>query len=232
MKDKNERRLFLKQSALTTAGIGAAMSSLSAKDPVMEKMYAKFTSDHVNTVMNKISSASPNDRAALAFSQTMDNIVELYEFETDHGTNRVMSMAKGFLKNIDVDNYGIDTDGFFGLPQALSNCLVGAYLASIDKFNFGEYTSNELRRSFDLVRDIEPDFLPIFAEKIEYQLANDANMAEKFATIGEPNLRAILKNNRNMRDVSKIDPVTVTWVVIGVVTVVVAVFAVLFGEKR
>ena len=48
-------------------------------------------------------------------------------------------MAEKFLKKIDLENYGLDNDGLLKLPTTLLDSLVGAYLASIDKFNFGEF---------------------------------------------------------------------------------------------
>lgn len=232
-KDKNERRSFLKKISAGSLGIGAAISGLAATDPVFARLNQKFAGDHVSQVIDKIKAAEPNSGAELAFTQTMDNLIQLVDFKKDETAIRVMNMAEKFLKKINLENYGLDSDGLLKLPTTLSDSLVGAYLASIDKFNFGEFGENELRRSLDLVDTMEPDFLPLFAERIQDEMSVDSDMAEKFSTFGQPALQSILSANKNLSSQNKlIDPVTLTWVVIIVVVVVVVIFAVLFGEKR
>ncbi len=230
--NKDERRSFLKQASVGSVGLGAAISSLAASDPVFARLQTKYTYEHVADLMEKVRSAEPSSKAQLAFEQTINNIKQLI-IEKDEIIDTVSTDIRGFLEDINVDEFGKDNKGMLGLPQKLTDTLVGAYLAGINRFEFGEFEASELHRSLELRKPLEPDFLSTFAENIQQEIHLNSKVNEQFVKIGRPAIEKILSDAPGSNSKNKlVDPVTLTWVIIIVVVVVIAVFAAIFGEKR
>lgn len=235
-KDKEERRRFLKntRNGAGAVGLGALLSGLGMSDPVFARLEAKYTYQHVADLIDKIkSSDTPSGKTQLSFEQSLDNINQLILDENETALKTVQQITD-FLTSLNLDDFGSDRNGLLGLPVGLSDSLVGAYLAGIGRFKFGEYETNELLRSFELIKPLETDFLPNFAKQIQLELLNNPDLAAKFSDIGRPAIVNALSRIKSEDETQSrfIDPVTGAWIIIGVVVVVVAVFAVIFGEKQ
>lgn len=224
--NKQQRRKFLKTIAATGTGLGFAVSGLAKTDPVFARLSVKMTHDHVDDVITMIKASHPHDSAELSFRQSLDNLQYLLDKE-DPQAKRVVSMIENWLNDINTEDYGTDNDGLSDLPVALSDTMVGAYLACLDKFNAGEYEINELKRSLSYVDELEPDFIAVFAEKIAHEKNINPEFEEKFETIGYPALRKLMPSNSSDKAFS-----LVVFLAFQLFVAVVMTTVILVGEKK
>lgn len=233
-KNKNERRQFLKRASATGIGLGVAVTGLAKTDPVFARLGNKMTEDHVNQVIAQIKQASPNESAPLAFTQTVDNIRQLVDRDQDPDAMKANNVIKNMIYELNLDEFGIDEDGILGIPQRLSDVLVGAYLAAITDFNYGEFETNELRRYFHEIKPLEPGFLVGFSEQIQHLKNNDPSIMQKFEEIGQPQLSsAINKVIVDHQPANKLDPITIISTIFTIACIITAVvFAVVKKKKK
>lgn len=224
---KKERRLFLKRLGIGSASLGLTATGLAKSDPVFAKLEAKIAISHASELMAKINKSKPSNESQRAFESSYNTLMDMIVNKKDKDAVRVYNETSDYIKKVSLQEFGVYLTDSTDVPEELTFMMAGGYLAASNVLQFGGYGENELRRSFSLVKPLEPGFLKALSRKLQQESNLNYEIAEKISNTALPIANKSISNKSQ-----RVDPGDVTWGLIGLVVAFVIFSIAVWGEKR